>query len=95
MAEFDLVPESGWRQLLDALRAAARGDLTFRMTESELGPGGAGRDLGVVPDALVLLAQAPEPDAQPALASERHPPRDRGGVRVPDLVRRRRRRRCS
>jgi RimJ/RimL family protein N-acetyltransferase len=29
--EFDLVPESGWRQLLDALRAAARGDLTFRM----------------------------------------------------------------
>lgn len=31
MVEFDLVPESGWRQLLDALRAAARGDLTFRM----------------------------------------------------------------
>jgi RimJ/RimL family protein N-acetyltransferase len=30
-AEFDLIPESGWRQLLDALRAAARGDLTFRM----------------------------------------------------------------
>ena len=24
-------PRSGWRQLLDALRAAARGDLTFRM----------------------------------------------------------------
>jgi RimJ/RimL family protein N-acetyltransferase len=34
VAEFDLVPESGWRQLLDALRAAARGDLTFRMTRS-------------------------------------------------------------
>ena len=32
VAEFDLVPESGWRQLLDALRAAARGELTFRMT---------------------------------------------------------------
>jgi RimJ/RimL family protein N-acetyltransferase len=32
VAEFDLVPESGWRHLLDALRAAARGDLTFRMT---------------------------------------------------------------
>jgi GNAT superfamily N-acetyltransferase len=29
--EFDLVPESGWRLLVDALRAAARGDLTFRM----------------------------------------------------------------
>jgi hypothetical protein len=24
-------PESGWRQLLDALRAAARGELTFGM----------------------------------------------------------------
>jgi RimJ/RimL family protein N-acetyltransferase len=34
VAEFDLVPESGWRQLLDALRAAARGDLTFRMTRA-------------------------------------------------------------
>ena len=32
--EFDLVPESGWRQLLAALRAAARGDLTFRMTRA-------------------------------------------------------------
>ena len=34
VAEFDLVPESGWRQLLDALRAAARGDITFRMTRA-------------------------------------------------------------
>jgi RimJ/RimL family protein N-acetyltransferase len=31
LVEFDLVPDSGWRQLLVALRAAARGDLTFRM----------------------------------------------------------------
>ena len=35
VAEFDLVPESGWRQLLDALRAAARGELTFRMTRPD------------------------------------------------------------
>jgi RimJ/RimL family protein N-acetyltransferase len=34
VVEFDLVPESGWRQLLDALRAAARGELTFRMSRS-------------------------------------------------------------
>jgi RimJ/RimL family protein N-acetyltransferase len=32
--EFDLLPESVWRQLLDALRAAARGELTFRMTRA-------------------------------------------------------------
>ncbi len=95
VAEFDLVPESGWRQLLDALRAAARGDLTFRMTRGSLGPGGAGSDLGVVPDALVLFAQAPEADSEAALAGERHPPRDRGGVRVPHLVRDAARRRCS
>ena len=39
--EFDLVPERGWRQLLDALRAAARGDLTFRMPHL---PGRSRRD---------------------------------------------------
>jgi GNAT superfamily N-acetyltransferase len=29
--EFELEPESMWRQLLDALRAAARGELSFKM----------------------------------------------------------------
>src|SRR6185503_16875991 len=52
-----------------------------------LGPARARGDLGVGPDALILFAEAPESDSKPALARQRNPPGDRGGVREPHLVR--------